>query len=256
MRSRTFPIIFAACVMFSGAAASAQTNIASNDLSGFAAGMLNETAAARQAIASRDREAAIQHVRNALATEALIEQNAPNAQRPLLVPVYRSIETTTTVTPVRKNAGLTKYSSVRGVEGDTTTVQLNVTAAAGNLRTAQAALEAGDWSAAETALAPVENGISTTQASGDMPLRMARQNLALAKDRVLEGKYHDAEVPLKSAAEALGQLEQRFTGQQAADIEGARQAMLGYAAHIGHDHADAVGRIDTWMDMLQAWSAQ
>ena len=62
---------------------------------------------------------------------------------------------------------------------------------------------------------------------------------------------------MKSAAQALGDYEKRFTGRQAADIEAARQAMLGFATHITHEHDGAVDRIDAWMDMLQRWpSAQ
>ena len=227
--------------------------VAQTDTSSLAAGVLDQTKQARQAIVGHDREAAISHVRNAIATVSLIQENSPNASRPLLVPVYRAIETTTTVTPVKKHDELKRNSSIRGVEGDTTTAQLDVTAAGDHLPAAQAALESGDWAAADSILAGIENSISVSRTSGEMPLRMVRQNLELAKTRVMEGKYHDAELPLKSAAQALGDYEKRVSGPEAANIEAARQAMLGYAARVSHDHDGAADRIDSWLSMVHGW---
>jgi hypothetical protein len=235
-------------------AAGAQSNISNPNLSNFAAGVLQQTRLARQAIASRDRDGAIGHIKQAIATVSEIQQKAPDAARPLLIPVYSQVDTTTTVTPVHKNAGLKHNSSVRGVDGETITARLDVTAAADRLPAAQAALASGDWNAADAALGAVENSVSITQTTGNMPLSMARKNLELAKTRALEGKYDDAELPLKAAAEALGDYENRFTGQQAADIEAARQAMLGFAAHVAHEHDGALDRINAWLDMLRRWS--
>ncbi len=243
---RTIVIFFAAAF-----AAGAQSN------SNLAAGVLDQTNQARQAVAAHDRDAATDHVRRAIATVEQIQQNSADSARPLMVPVYREVETTTTVTPVKHHdAELKKNSSIRGVDGETTTARLDVTAAGERLQTAKSALDSADWSAADSALAAVQNSVSVSQFAGDMPLHMARQNLDLAKARVLEGKYRDAVVPLKSAAQALGDYERRVSGQQAADVEAARQAMLGFAAHIGSERDGAVGRIDAWTDMLRQWSPE
>lgn len=232
------------------AAASAQPS-----LSSLAAGVLDQTHQARQAVAAHDRGAAMGHVRRAIATIDEIQRNARNAAQPLLVPVYREVETTSTVTPVKKHDEFEKLSSIRGVDGETTTAQLDVTAAGNRLPAAQSALDSSDWSAADAALAAVENSVSVTQTTGEMPLRMARQNLELARARVLNGKYRDAELPLKSAAQALGEYEKRVSGRQAADIEEARQAILGFSTHVTHERDTALGRIDSWMDMLRQWSS-
>ena len=239
------------------ATASAQSNIVNSDISNLAAGVLQQTRMARQAIASRDRDGAIGHVKQAIATVNLIQQKASDSGRPLLVPVYSQVDTSTTVTPVHKNADLKHNSSIRGVEGETTTARLDVTAAADRLPAAAAALESGNWTAADATLGVVENSVSTTQTTGPMPLNMARQNLELARTRVVEGKYHDAELPLKSAAQALGDYERRVTGPQVSEVDSARLAMLDFASHISHDHDSAMERIDRWIDMLRRWpSAQ
>ncbi len=231
------------------ATASAQSTIANSEISSLAAGVLQQTRMARQAIASRDRDGAIGHVKQAIATVNAIQQK--DGARPLLVPVYSQVDTSTTVTPVHKNADLKHNSSIRGVEGETTTQRLDVTATADRLPAAEAALESGNWTAADAVLGAVEGSVSTTQTTGPMPLNMARQNLELARARVLEGKYHDAELPLKSAAQALGDYERNVTGPQVTDVDSARLAMLDFAAHISHEHEAALERIDGWMAMLK-----
>jgi hypothetical protein len=120
-----------------------------------------------------------------------------------MVTIYRSVDATATVTPVKKNAELNNHSSIRGVEGDAVTAPLDVTAAGDRLPGAQAALESGDWNSADSILAGIENSVTTAETTGPMPVRMARRNLELAKMLVQEGKYHDAAMPLKSAAQAL-----------------------------------------------------
>lgn len=233
------------------AAASAQSNVANPDLSNLAAGVLQQTRMARQAIASRDRDSAVGHVRQALATVSEIQQKAGELPRPLMIPIGSQTETSTTVTPVHKNGDLKHNSAVRGVNGDTTTTRLNITAAADRLPAAEAALESGNWTAADAALGDIEGSMSVTETNGNMPLNMARQNLEIAKARVMDGKYHDAVLPLRSAAQALGDYERHCSGQQAANIEMTRQEMLSMAAHITHEHESAVGRIDAWTEMTR-----
>lgn len=229
-------------------AASAQSNV-----SDLAAGVLDQTRQARQAIAAHDSAAAAAHVRNAQATVNLIQQQSPNAPAPLMVPIYSSVETTTTVAPVRRHH-FNKNSSIRGVEGTATAEQFNVSFAGERLPVALAALDAGDWQSADAALAAIQNNVSVVQTNGDMPLAMARRNLELARQEVAAGRYHEAVMPLRSAAQALGEYERGFSGQTASDIEGARLAMLDRADHIRRDRADAGGQIDNWLAMVRQWS--
>lgn len=229
---------------------------AQSDVSNLAAGVLDQTRQARQAIATHDAAAAATHIRNAQATVSLIQQRSVNAQTPLLVPIFQSVETTTTVTPVKKHYQMNKNSSIRGVNQQTTTAELNVSSAAEKLPVALTSLQAGDWGQADAALAAIENSVSVSQGSGAAPLVMARKNLELARERVAAGKYREAEVPLKSAAQALETYERTAPGGQAANIDAARQAMQGYADHVTHEHEDAAGRIDNWLAMVRQWSGQ
>jgi hypothetical protein len=246
---RSFLIFFAAL------AVSAQPN-----LPGMAAGILDQAKLAQQAVGLRDRDAAMDHIKQGLSLANEIQQNSPDAPRPILIPVYREIETTTTYTPVKHKDGemsadrLKSNTSVRGVAGDVTTTKLDVMAAADRLRGAQASVESGDWKGADSALAAVGASVVVTQAQGNMPLNMARQNLELARMRALAGKYKDAAVPLRSAAQALGDFEKQCSGRQASDVESARQAILGYAEGVSRNHDGAADRIDGWLESLKQWT--
>jgi hypothetical protein len=249
---RAFPIVIA---VFSVSVAVAQPN-----LTGMAAGILDQAKLARQATTSRDRNAAADHIRQGLSLADEIRKNSPDSVRPILVPIYTEIETTTTYAPVKHKDGemsadrLKSDTSIRGVSGDVTTSKLDVTAAADRLHNAQASLDNGDWTGADAALAAVAASVVVTQSQGSMPLAMARQNLELAKARLIEGKYKDAAVPLRSAAEALAAFEKSCTAQRIPTVESARQAILGYADSIGHSHDAAPERIDGWLVSLNQWS--
>jgi hypothetical protein len=233
---------------------------AQRDLPGMAVGILDQSKLAQQAVVSRDQAGAVDHIKQGLALAEEIRQNSPDSARPILEPVYREVETTTTYTPVKHKDGemspdrLKHDTSIRGVAGDVTTKNLDVLAAADHLRGAQTALEGGDWSAADAALAAVATSVVVTHSQGNMPLNMARQNLELARLRVVNGKYKEAAVPLRSAAQALGDFEKNCTVQQAAEVESARQAVLGYADSISHNHDGASGKIDEWIGSVNRWN--
>jgi hypothetical protein len=243
-------------ILFAALAVSAQPN-----LPGMAAGILDQAKLAQQAVASRDQNGATDHIKQGLSLANEIQQNSPDTPRPILVPVYREVDTTTTYTNVKHKGGemsedrLKKNTSIRGVEGDVTTARLDVLAAADHLRVAQASLESGNWDGAGAALAGVATSVVVTQGQGNMPLDMVRQNLELARARVLDGKYKDAAAPLRSAAQALGEFEKHCTGQQASTVDSARLAMAGYAESISHNHDGAAGKIDAWLGSVHDWSA-
>jgi len=247
---RTFFVLFAVLTV------NAQPN-----LPGMAAGILDQAKLARQAVASRDKDGAADHIKQGLSLAEEIRQNSPDAAGPILVPVYRQVETTTTYTPVKHKDGemsadrLKSDTSIRGVAGEVTTSRLDVMAAADHLHGAQASLESGDWGGADAALAAVASSVVVTQSQGNMPLDMARQNLELARVRIVSGKYKDSAAPLRSAAQALADFEKTCTGEQAASVDSARQAMLGYADRISHDHDGASGKIDGWLASLDQWRA-
>lgn len=231
------------------------------NLPGMAVGILDQAKLAQQAVASRDKDGATDHIKQGLSLAEEIRRSSPDAARPILVPVYRQVETTTTYTPVKHKDGemsadrLKADTSIRGVAGAVTTSRLDIAAAADHLRDAQTSLESGDWSNADAALAAVASSVVVSQTQGSMPLDMARQNLELARVRILNGKYKDAAMPLRSAAQALADFEKTCTGERASSVESTRQAMLGYADRISRDRDGASEKIDGWLTSLNQWRA-
>ena len=86
-----------------------------------------------------------------------------------------------------------------------------------------------------------------------MPLLKVRQNLQLAKARVLEDKYKEAAAPLRAAAEGLAQYQLLFPGPRAETAEAMRQEMETYARNIARDHVRAADKIDDWLQPVQQW---
>jgi hypothetical protein len=227
------------------------------DLPNLAAGVLEQTALAQEAISAHDKIAALDHIKMAQMIAADIQKRGGPA--PVLVPVRTEVETTSTYTPVKHKDGemtasrLKKNTSIREVDAEITTSNLNVTVAADRLADAQTAMEHDDFATAGKALSGVTASIVTTRSEGGMPLLMARQNLELARARILDGKYHDAAVPLRSAAEALDQYARQFPGPNAEKAEDMRVQIDAYAAEITHHHEDALMRIESWLDPVDHW---
>ena len=229
------------------------------DLPGLAAGILEQSDLARKAVASNDKQAAADHINQALANARNIKEHSDPAAASIVVPVRTEIETTTTYTPVKRGKGemtakrMKRDTSVREVQGTVTHQALNVTAAASQLETAQAALERNDWAAADSALAAVHASVVREQERGDMPLLKTRQNLELARSRVLEDKYNDASAPLRAAAEGLAAFAAQSEGPLAERASSMRSQIEDYARTVRERPSDAVDRINGWLDPVNEW---
>jgi hypothetical protein len=229
------------------------------DSSGMASGMLQQKKMAQQAIQARDREAALDHIHQAVSLADGILQQTPTNIHPVMVPVAREIETTSTYTPVKhgKEGEMTasrikKNTSIREVEGDVTIEEVDVTNASDRLRTADAALQKFDWTAAELALDSI--GVVETHSRGDMPLLKARDNLMLARTALGGGKNGAIEAPLRSAAEALGDFAHTTSsGQDAASAEAMQKEILAYAHSTSEKHDDTAQRLNAWLERIEQW---
>ncbi len=227
---------------------------------GMAVGILEHAAQAREAVSRRDQAAALQHIRDASTLASNIKEQSPGSA-PVLVPVAAETSTTKTWSPVKgKKDGemsarrLKHNTSVREVEQTTTTSLLDVSSAAERLSAAASAIESGDWSTADSSLAAIPQSVIRSQSDGHMPLLKARENLQLARARVLEEKYKDAEAPLRAAADALAAYARISRGPQAEQAQAMRTAIEALAKEIGSRHDGALERIDSWLDPVTQWN--
>ncbi len=236
--------------------------VCAQDLSGTGAGILDQAKLARRAIAVHNNDAALEHIQYAVVLADRIMSQAPPEESPVVVPVSKEIQTTTTYRPVKRGKGpltpkrMKKYTSAREVQQDITTADLNVTNAANDLEAAQLALERDDRGAADVWLERVAGDVTEVNANRDAPLLMVRQNLRLARSRVLEGKYEDAQAPLRAAAQGLQDFERQFPGPQATQAAYMRGQILNFAHIIKHDRADALRLIDQWLTPVDRWVRQ
>ena len=230
-------------------------------LPGMAVGILQQTTLARDAVKAHAKEAATDHVRQAEALAKQIRELSGSSTQPLLIPVSWETETTTTYTNVKRPKGpdtsadrLMKHNTnVSAAEQDTTTAKLNIDTAAERLAKADSLISVGDWEGADNALLAVLSAVKRERASTEMPLLSARQNLMLARSRVLEQKYADATLPLREAAEALSSFEALFPGPRAEAAHAMREDILAYAREIAHHHTDALDKINEWLDPVNQW---
>jgi hypothetical protein len=235
------------------------TGAAAQDLSSLAGGILEQSRLARDAVAVQDQAAAMDHINHALAGVQEIQMRTAGQPAPLLINVYTETDATSTYRPVkRKNSDEVsadrwkKDTSVRDVEGEQTVGKLDIASASVHLITAQTALVADDWTAAGNALDAVQGSVVRQEYQGSLPLLKARENLALARSRIAEGKFKAAVAPLRAAAQGLAQYETLFPDRAGA-AEAMREQIEAYANEISHDHADAFQRIDMWSNRVNQW---
>ena len=218
-----FPVLCVA--VLAGGTAGAQDQ----DTSTMASELLRDAGRARQAITDRNRQKAIQLVKQALTLAHRIIDNTPSNATPpppVLISVYRG-------------------NAKRG--------DLDVTSATDRLETAQAVLSRGDWVGADTALSAIFDSI-IDRVDGTMPLLQARQELLLARSRVAERQYEAAARPLHAAARRLADFEKLYPGPQAQAADAMRQQLEDYARNIKVAHRDATFRIDTWLRQVDTWN--
>jgi hypothetical protein len=257
-----FRTVSIGAVALAAAVATWAQNVPPN-ISGMAAGILQQSDLARQMVAQHNSDAALDHIRQASTLANEIFQAKPGAPTPLLVRVYQDIDTTTTYAPTKRSRTgeysadrLKKDTSIRDVDANITTARLDITSAAAHLTAAQNAVERQDWVTADSELGAIPASIIRTNVEGTMPLLEAKQNLELARMRVLENKYKDAEAPLRAAAQNLSDYERMTSAPRAMDAEYYREQIDTFARIVRHRPANAAQQIDAWLTPINTWNSE
>ena len=228
--------------------------------SALAGAILENAAIARRAIGDRNLDLARKSVASARsAARKLIEADTTSA-RPLLVPFTVEVETTTTYEPVetkRKNGvertRTTGKTRVRGAERVAERASLDVTLASDRLDKAHEALERGDMAAADTQLSDIETAVVRQSARADVPMLKTRENLMLARSRILENQYKEAAAPLREAARSLAAYLAGPSPANADQVDIVRRRIAELARNIHRRPAHAVDDINIWIDQVRAW---
>jgi hypothetical protein len=228
-----------------------------SDLATLGSSVLQHTDVARQAIAHRDTQAALNHIRQGLAAADQIKSASKSADEPLRVPIASDFDAVSTIVPAKRHGSadrLQHNASVSEVKGNFSATVLNVSSARNHLLAAQTALNNGDLDAADLDLAAVHGDVVSNSFSGDLPLVQAKENLGIALTRVRDGKYKDAMLPLKSAARALDRFVHQDPRPRHADLAMRMSLeMDAFAERIEKDHRDAPDRVTAWLDQVTEW---
>lgn len=234
------------------------TVAAAQDIPQMAAGILEQSKLAQQAVMQQDKTSALDHIRQGSAWAATILQaTPPSTPRPVLVRIYKSTDTTTTYAPAKRGSGeLKKHATAIGTEAQITTGKLDISSAATRLQDAEAAVERNDWITADSDLSAIPESVVRTTVEGSMPLLQARQNLRLARMCVEEGRYKDARAPLRAAAENLANYETLSPGPLGQNAEYFRQQIADYSRTVEKHHDEAAKQIDYWLGFIDKWYAQ
>ena len=240
----------------------ANATVTTVDLSALATSVLAEARQARTAVAENNQAGAMTHLNQGLSLTSQIAQYTHAGTRQL-IPISTEIDTTSTYRPVKRSKSdeltadrLKRDSNVRDSTAEITRSSLDVAKAQSALESARAAVQSNDFLSAERALDDVQNSVVRESASEDVPLLRAQQNLDLARARVMEGKYKDAAVPLRSAAEALEEYCRTPEAPHAADARSMISRMNAYADQINKDRGNALNNIDMWLDPVRNWYNQ
>ncbi len=200
--------------------------------------VMDHTIKARTAIAAGDAAAARGEVDAGLRQATEAREALEASGKPLVAPLSEEVETTSTIGPMKRGKPIDRKASVRDVEVEHRSVTLDVGMAQDKLAAARAALDRGDMAAADAQLAALAGGAEQQVMLQDPALLKARANLLLARTRVEQGRYKDAQAPLRTAAKTLG--ENSTMGRDIA----------GYAKRIRRDNVGALERIDAWLREL------
>jgi len=144
------------------------------------------------------------------------------------------------------------HTTVRNVEGQYTSVALDVQAAKNHLNTARQALQQGNFQGADEALQAVQDSVVVTTVAADLPLLRARENLALARESAEDGHFGETQAALKAASRALANYAAN-SGPHANDARTIRSQIVNFNQSLQQNHTDAVSKIDQWWDQTADW---
>jgi hypothetical protein len=140
-----------------------------------------------------------------------------------------------------------KRTSIREVEGDVTTDRLDVAQAVAHLDAAEAALGRSDLVAAGSALTAVNNDVVRTKTRGDLPLLKVRENLELARSRIMEGNVKASAPPLRAAAEGVAAFHGSEPAIRSSELDTMRTEFEAASREAFRGHAVDADRLNLWI---------
>jgi len=227
--------------------------------------LLDATNEARVAVQADNLEDAQFHINHAMENANMILNGSPHRRYAQL---YDELDRYSVLGPImaqrNSNSGrssdtsdashvaTTTHTTVRNVEGEYTSVALDVQAARDHLNMASQALQQGNFQKADEALQAVQDSVVVTTVAADLPLLRARENLALARESAQDGHFGETQAALRAASRALAEYAGN-SGPHANDARSTRSQIDNFSQSLQQNHTDAVSKIDQWWDQTTDW---
>ena len=236
-------------------------------MSQLATRLLQHVDQARHAISSNDKQAALNHINQALAERNQLATLAKSKGTSLVV-LYTEFDETSTLGPMmaaRKGKQAPESSNgpktyapvtVEQASGEFTFVGLDLDKAKTRLDSAKTALDNGNNQAASDSLSAIETDLIMETDEASFPLLAARENLGIAESAAKDAHPKEAAAALKEASTDLNKFADGNPPQHVDEARGLGRAIDSYAQNIGPSHTAAVAKIDGWWHEVDSWFEQ
>jgi hypothetical protein len=252
----------------------------------FAAGrILKQVDQARQAIAKKDKGAALTHIDKGLTLSKMIEQSLPpttvkstikagtlqywdeDTVKSLTVPIYQELDTISILEPVvaaKKKAGKDGAAAKKAaavekeqeVGESYTGIALNVADAKTHLENAKAVLTEGHIDAASEHLAAIQEEVIVVYAREQGSLAEAREDLVRAQVYLDQGRRKEAQGALADASASLSRYE-KSGGAHQADVKPLQAEIEALTKELDQSKEGSMEKVKAkimgWWDRVKRW---
>jgi YfdX protein len=232
----------------------------SEQLSRASTKMLKQVDLARQAIAKKDTQAALQHVNQAESDQSRIASMTKAKGLPAVVPLYSEFDESSVLKPLeaKKQGGQSGTSSaapigVAHTAGEYTFIGVDLDKAKQRLDAAKTALQNKNLQSADDSLAAVQTDLVMETVASDLPLLTARENLGLAKSAAGKKNYKEAQTALKDASAALDRYANEPSAQHVQEAKDLSKTISSYSQNISQNHSGAADKIGDWWRQVDNW---
>lgn len=225
-----------------------------------ALGILDQVEQAKQALAGKQTQTAVEHIDRALAYRDRLTAMSPATSQPVIVPLYWEFDDTSVlgrVMAARKDGKQLPSKSapvtVDQAGEQYTFVGLDLGKVRARLDAAKSALSENNPTAAAGSLDRIGRELVVMTVKKEYPLLAARENLGLAELAIQNGRYTEAAAALKEAGTTLDQ----YAGEQSAhrpfEAKSLSKRIDALSQTVAHDHADASNKIAGWWNEVNGW---
>lgn len=243
-----------------GSPAATSSQPSNRESSHLALRILVQVEQAKQALAAKQAQTAVDHINRALAYRDRLSALSQANVRPVIVPLYWEFDDTSVLgrTMAARKDGKQQPSKSALITVDQagtqyTFVGLDLNKVRSRLDTAKSALSSNNPKAAASSLDRIGDELVVMTVQAEFPLLAARENLGLAEIAIGNGRYTEAAAALKEASTTLDQYASGHSAHRPNEAKSLSKRIDALAQTIAQDHANSASKIDGWWNEVNGW---